>query len=97
MAVTGDEGGFISSEQAEEWINNFQETYPEEIFAHLVGKNKLASVVQQQGCLGIRIYNGVDSSGVKKIIIYGVDANGDGLTNYILDQAQPCPPYCGRP
>ncbi|HYG50672.1 MAG TPA: hypothetical protein VD905_07200 [Flavobacteriales bacterium] len=98
MACTGNEGGPISNTDAETWINEFKEQYPNDVYAHLFGKNKLANVISQTGCVGIRIYNAIEpSTGNKKLIIYGVDQNGDGLTGYILEYGSPCPPSCGRP
>ncbi|HLP13158.1 MAG TPA: hypothetical protein VK177_14570 [Flavobacteriales bacterium] len=98
MAVTGNEGGPISSTEAETWINAFKNANPGAVYAHLFGKNKLANVLSQQGCMGIRIYHAIEpGTGAKKVIIYGVDQNGDGLTNYILEYSVGCPPNCGRP
>ncbi len=92
MPVTGNEGGPISNADAQTWINNFKNAYPNETFSHLFGINVINSVLAQTGCLGLRFYNALDPQSVKKIIIYGVGSSGDGLNTYIADYAVPCPP-----
>jgi hypothetical protein len=94
MSVTGNEGGSISHTDAQSWISSFQSTYPNEIFSNLFGKNVVASVMSQQGCCGLKIYNALDTSGVKKLILYGVNSSGTLLTGYIAEYASQCPPNC---
>ena len=96
MACTGNEGAQIASATAVTWINSFKTTYPNEIWAHLYGKNILANVFNQSGCVGIRVHNALDQ-GVKKIIVYGVNSAGVKLTTYIAEYSVPCPTMCGKP
>lgn len=96
--VTGNEGGPISNAQAVQWINNFRNNAPQgEITAHLFGINKVNQLLAQPNIKGIRVYYAKGDNNEKKIVIFAVDANGDGLEGYILDLAQPCPPFCGKP
>jgi len=98
MEVKGNEGGPISKETAEKWINNFRSSVPKGVVtAHLFGREIIEKVLAQQGCVGVRIYYATDDNGAKQLVIYGVDNNGDGIENVIADQGIPCPPYCGRP
>jgi hypothetical protein len=97
MAVTGNEGAAITSQNAVTWIANFKTAFPTGIWAHLFGMNVINSVLAQSGCVGIRVHHALDPQGVRKIIIYGVNASGVGLTTYIAEFSTPCPPSCGRP
>lgn len=92
MIVTGNEGGPISNADATTWINNFKNANPNETWSHLFGINVINSVMNQSGCLALRFYNALDEQNVKKIIIFGVNASGEGLNGYIADNAIPCPP-----
>lgn len=98
MEVKGNEGGAISKQTAEAWINNFRsKAQPKEVTAHLFGREIIEQVLAQPGCVGIRIYYALDNNGAKQLIIYGVDKDGNGIENVIADQSIPCPPFCGRP
>ncbi len=57
------------------------------------------SVISQPGVVSIRIYFGAELLPPSfKLIIVGVDANGDDITSgIIVDRAYMCPPVCGQP
>ena len=62
--------------------------------AHFVGKNKLQKILDQDGCMGVRIYYGLDN-GVKNLVFVGADANeNDMVDGVILEKTLPCPPRC---
>lgn len=97
MACTGNEGSSIPSATAVTWIAAFKNANPNGIWAHLFGKNVLANVFNQSGCVGLRVHHAIDPQGARKMILYGVNADGVGLTTYIAEFSLPCPPTCGRP
>jgi hypothetical protein len=52
-------------------------------------------LLEQPGCVGLRIYHGRNADGTPAVILVGVDANGDDMTTAsILEFHYPCPPYC---
>ncbi len=62
--------------------------------AHAFGVDKIQEILDQTGCVGIRIYNGYNDS-KRRLVIVGVDENGDDITSgKILDFSTPCPPNC---
>lgn len=98
MEVTGTEGGAISKETAERWINRYRNSVPKGVVtAHLFGRQIIDQVLAQQGCVGVRIYYATDDNGAKQLVVYGVNNLGDGIEQVIADQGIPCPPYCGKP
>ncbi len=97
MAFNGDEGQQISLSDASSWTANYRNSSGDDgVHAQFYGKNKLKNIVNQTGCVGIRIYKGIDSQGVPVLILVGTDADENDMTSgYILERGVPCPPYCG--
>ncbi|HRI35086.1 MAG: hypothetical protein IPK88_18140 [Saprospiraceae bacterium] len=63
--------------------------------AYAFGNNKMLGIINQNGCEGIRLYNGYENN-KRVIIVVGIDENGDDMTGgYILELSRPCPPNCG--
>jgi hypothetical protein len=62
--------------------------------AHAFGIDRVQEVLDQSGCVGIRIYNGYYDS-KRQLVIVGVDEDGNDMTSgRILDLSAPCPPTC---
>ncbi len=58
-------------------------------------KQPVLDVLNQAGCVGIRIYLGRGADAAANMVAVGVDANGNDLTQgTILEFVYPCPPYC---
>lgn len=97
MALNANTGAIISKKYAQELANNFDAKFPAEITSSFMGKNNVQDILDQEGCIGLRIYNGYDDvEKVIKLILVGVDSNeadmlGDGK---IYDQMIVCPPHC---
>jgi hypothetical protein len=52
-------------------------------------------ILDQPGCVGIRIYPGEDEDGTISTILVGVDAEGNDMVNGALMQDPvTCPPVC---
>ena len=99
MAFTGNEEHTISFEEAKELKDNYQKSMsPGDILAFYYGKTFLLSVLNQEGCVGIRVYNGRKEDGKLELVIVGVKTDGNDLTEGIMgNRSVPCPPYCGSP
>lgn len=64
------------------------------------GKNAIDEMLAQTGCTGTRIYYGLELLPIPRIrlILVGVDSNGNDLVNgIILDYGTPCPTICSTP
>jgi hypothetical protein len=52
-------------------------------------------LLSQPGCVGLRIYRGRGAGGESSLILVGVDAKGNDMTEgVLLDTHLPCPPFC---
>lgn len=98
MAFTGSEEHHITLSQAAEYTKNFR-TKPvvPSVKGGYFGRNILEEILKQDGCVGIRCYYGQNDNNAPSLVLVGVDANGDDLTEGTLaDIWVPCPPVCGK-
>ncbi|TGD58248.1 hypothetical protein [Flavobacterium humi] len=95
MALDANTGGAISLTTAQEYISEFQRRYPNEIKASFIGANNVNSLLVQNDCIGIRIYNGYDVKQEKmNQVLVGVDPQENDMRDLIMDDMAVCPPYC---
>ena len=97
MSLSENSGSIISQTVAENLIAAFDQRYQGEIISSFIGANHIKSILLQQDCIGIRIYNGYNAaSGKMSLVLVGVDKDekellDDGL---IYDDMITCPPTC---
>lgn len=59
-------------------------------------KDQVLELLNQPGCVGLRIHYGRDETGHPTLILTGLDQADDDMTGgVILEVHYPCPPYCG--
>ena len=96
MSFNGNESSVISLEQAVDMTTNYRVENPTATKAHFFGKNKLMQLLNQEDCVGIRAYYGIDANGNKQLVFVGADSTEEDLFNgTILDMSVPCPNHCG--
>lgn len=93
---SGKEEHNISLEEAKKLTTNFQSKLKgDEVRAHYVGKEALQKLLDQENCIGVRIYYAETDDGKPELVLVGVTENGEDLTNgLLLERTLPCPPYC---
>ena len=96
MSFTGNEGAIITLAEGSTMTAAYRATISTgDTLALAVGKNLLASILGQTGCMGIRMYYAIDDKGNDQLVLVGVDSNGDDMTAGILvDQLPICTPRC---
>jgi hypothetical protein len=96
MAFTGKEAEQFPLNTAAEWTRNYRNSMqPGAPKAHFFGKNIIKDILNQEGCMGIRIYYALDEEGKKQLIIVGADANENDIYNGIIaEKSLWCPPFC---
>jgi len=99
--MTGNENHQIPLPDAAHLTKNFRDSHPVgTIIAHAYGKQAILDILNQgEGqCFGIRIYYAQDDLGAPKLVITGVDSNGNDLYNGPLAEfGNPCPSICSTP
>ncbi len=97
MKFTGNEDHSISLSEAAELTANYRETLTSaaEAKAEYFGKEALLNLLNQTACVGVRIYYGLDSAGVKKLVLVGVDSDGNDLyEGALMERGILCPTEC---
>jgi len=97
MNIDPNTGSIITQQRAQELVRAFDVKFPGQIVSSFIGANNVKAILNQEDCIGIRIYNGYDTIEDKiSLVLVGVDSNDkDMLTNGIIyDKVVKCPPHC---
>ena len=97
MALDENSGGLISEQKAKELIAEFATQFPGEVVSSFIGSANVNIILEQQDCIGLRVYNGYDVVEKKiSLVLVGVGANGNDLLadGLIYDEMITCPPIC---
>jgi len=57
-------------------------------------RDQVLELLNQPGCVGLRIYHGHQADGKPALLLTGIDKGDKDLTGTILERHFPCPPYC---
>ena len=104
-------GALISLEKSKEMIESWQNQEPEAVKSILYGRNIFEQLVQVPGCVGIRVFNGLNDNGQQAFVFVPVGERNQNILNYsvykedgmvvveapIADGGLPCPTYCPAP
>lgn len=96
MTLTGNENHDITLQEASAFTENYRNAAGNNpVLAHYFGKTKIQAILNQEGCVGMRIYYALSDTGEKQLVITGVDSSGNDMYNGILaDRSLMCPTYC---
>lgn len=97
MAFNGTEGGQITLSEGANLTSKYRDDNPGETIAHFFGKDILKQILNQEGCMGIRMYYGVSDKGEKELVIVGTDGSEDDMLDLVADLSMPCPSRCSSP
>jgi hypothetical protein len=96
MSFDGTEGGEITLSAGADLTAEYRKLNPGDTKGHFYGKDILNDILDQTGCMGIRIYYGVDdTTGAKELVLVGADSSEDDMTDLVADMSAPCPNACG--
>jgi hypothetical protein len=96
MAFNGTEGGQITLSTGSALTAEYRAQNPGETKGHFYGKDILNDLLDQSGCMGIRIYYGIDDDGNKELVLVGADQAECDMTDLVADLSVPCPNRCGK-
>lgn len=99
MPFTGNENHKIELADAAKLTRNYREAAGTgALLAAFFGKNALQAILNQAGCVGLRIYNARAENGNPNFVLVGVNSQGDDLTGgEIAEFGIGCPPICSTP
>ena len=96
MALDSTSGEQITLTEAATLTRAFRAEFPNEIKASFIGADNIMLILDQEDCIGIRIYNGYDETErTMSLVMVGVDSSGVDMTSgVILDRMIKCPTVC---
>lgn len=97
MKLDVNTGSIITQEEAKSLISAFKTKFPGEVTSSFIGANNVKNILDQENCIGMRIYNGYDVENEKiSLVLVGVDAEEKEIleNGIIYDRLLYCPPYC---
>lgn len=115
MAFIGNEGGPIALATAKRWTVRYRKNEEQSnpgvtvTQAHFFGKEKILEVLNQEECVGIRIYYGINEDDKREVIVVGAksdqnnilpsdeNSTDSGSGGILLDDSVWCPPFCPDP
>ncbi len=97
MAFDGTEGNQITLASASAMTAQYRRDNPNSTIAHFFGKDILNELLEKEGCVGIRIYYGLDEDGNKQLVLVGVDSEENDILELVADMSFPCPNACSSP
>lgn len=98
MAFDGTEGSAILLSKAADYTKEHRSRNPSDRLGHFFGKDILNQILAQEGCMGIRMYHGVNPDTLEReIIIVGANSEEDDMTELVADFSKSCPAICSSP
>ena len=94
MAFDGTEGAEITIAQGAALTAEYRRLNPGKRLANFYGKDILNDILAQEGCMGIRIYYGVDDKGKNELVLVGADDHENDMLELVVDVSSPCPTRC---
>lgn len=74
----------------------YRDAHVSDIKAGAFARDQVLELLNQPGCVGLRIYFGRDAAGAPSLVLTGFNASdSDLISGTILEIAWPCPPWCG--
>lgn len=96
MAFDGTEGEEISLNSASAMTAEYRRNNQNGTLAHFFGRDIINRILEQEGCMGIRLYYGADEDGNQQIVMVGADGNENDMTDLVADLSHPCPNACSN-
>lgn len=88
-------GETITLTEAKEYVSEFAKQYPGEVKSFFVGKNHVKSILNQEDCIGLRVYNGYDLTETRMNQVFiGVGSDESDMKGLIVNRSLVCPPVC---
>lgn len=96
MTFTGNENHSITLEEASKLTANYRKSAGSGArLAGFFGKTTIEKLLEQEGCVGLRVYYAQDDEGTPEMVLVGAKADEDDIIGIIAERVVPCPPNCG--
>ncbi len=91
-------GAQITKQEAIDECAALRNAHPNHIKSYSIGRDHVNAILEQEDCVGIRMYHTIDPNGVKNLLLVGINSNHEDLVDgYIANRADVCPNVCPPP
>ena len=95
MAFDGSEGGQIALVKAAAMTKEHRRRSGSATLGHFFGRDAFLALLEQPGCVGIRIYYGMNTeTGEKELVMVGADSDENDMLELVMDLSVMCPSRC---
>lgn len=89
----------ITLQQAQEWATRWRSDSKNTVKAYLIPNIDIVQLLDEKSTFDIRAYIGIDENGINRLMLVGVDVDGNDLIDdangkHIYDFTKPCPSTC---
>lgn len=95
MTFSGNEGQVITLAEGAELTARHRMKYPNGGLGVAYGSELIQQLLDNPGCVGVRMYFAQESDGSQTVVLVGVDETGNDLLNLIVENGIRCPNFCG--
>lgn len=95
MAFNGTEGDAIPTIDAAALTAKWRKNNPNARIGTFIGMDILKDILDQEGCVGIRIYYGENNDDEMEPVFVGADAEQNDILEIVADVSRPVPPFGG--
>jgi hypothetical protein len=96
--LTGHENHKVTLSYAASLTKNFRlmtHATSTTVLGEYFGKDALIATLNQDNCIGLRIYYGTKNDGTPALVLVGVNTSGNDMTSgWVLEDGYLCPPIC---
>lgn len=97
MSFDGREGEFYTPEKAGEFTRRYRAAKINPIEGGFIGREKLQAILDQDGCMGIRVYFGLDEDNTMNMVFVGADVEHNDILDKVVEFIKKNPPYGSSP
>lgn len=93
MAFDGREGEFYTPEKAGEFTRRYRNARVNTIEGGFIGREKLQAILDQPGCIGVRVYLGMEPDNSMNFVFVGADIQQNDILEVVVENVRKNPPY----
>jgi hypothetical protein len=75
-------GELLDHDLAGKMVKDYNDANPDKQYCFSVGKNIIEKVLNQPGCVGLRLYNAINEVGKQTIVYAGIDKDGRTILEF---------------
>lgn len=93
MSFDGTEGEFYTPREAGEFTRRYRTARINPIEGGFIGREKLQAILDQDDCIGVRVYLGLEPDNSMNFVFVGADNEQNDILDIVVENVRKNPPY----